>query len=188
MSKRRNVNSILKNFIAHAREFRESPAWGALPDNARRVLDRLELEHMRHGGSENGKLPVTYSDFVKAGIRRASVSLAIRQCEKLGFVEITKRGGRSISDVRCPSHYRLTYVFGRSNSIPSDEWKRIKTDEEAREALRAAAPEPQKAGRENGTGAGRENGTRAGRESGTPTLGAKAELLTTSMGMGSKYA
>ena len=32
---------------------RESPAWHHLPDKARRILERLELEHMRHGGDSN---------------------------------------------------------------------------------------------------------------------------------------
>jgi hypothetical protein len=80
---------------------------------------------MRHGGAENGALPCTYSDFVGHGIRRASVSLALRQCTALGFLEITHRGGRSISEHRNPSRYRLTYINGRHTSaIRTDEWKR----------------------------------------------------------------
>jgi hypothetical protein len=139
---RRKNNSIVGQFVAHSREMRESPAWAAVPDNARRVLDRLELEHMRHGGAENGSLPCTYSDFVAHGVRRASVSLALRQCEALGFLEITHRGGRSISEYRDPSRYRLTYLNGRGQSaIKTDEWKRIETDEDAKAALKRAAEE-----------------------------------------------
>jgi hypothetical protein len=75
-------------------------------------------------------------------VRRASVSLAIRQCVALGFIEITRRGGRSISDVRRPSLYRLTYVFGRRDqSGPTDEWKRITKQEQAEAALERAATE-----------------------------------------------
>src|SRR3954447_23862008 len=99
--------SIQGNFVAHRREMRESAAWRNLPDNARRILDRLEVEHMRHGGAENGALPCTYSDFVAAGVRRASVSLAIRQCVALGFLVVTHRGGRSNAEYRNPSRYRL---------------------------------------------------------------------------------
>jgi len=166
MSKtRRKNNSITGQFIAHPRELRESSAWLALPDNARRILDRIEIEHMRHGGAENGALPCTYSDFVGHGIRRASVSLAIRQCTALGFLEITHRGGRSISEHRNPSRYRLTYINGRHTSaIRTDEWKRITTEQEAIAALQHAAerPKPKKAGRASVTGAGRASGTRAG--------------------------
>jgi hypothetical protein len=198
LSRKRKVNSILKNFVAHPRELRESPAWRALPDNARRVLDRLELEHMRHAGSANGRLPCTYSDFVKAGIRRASVSLAIRQCVALGFLEITRRGGRSISDVRPPSLYRLTHVFGQSDPGPTDEWKNIASEDHAVVALQKAATQrnyetqavakPKKAGRANGTPWSPENGTprkaAAGRANGTPSAVANAELLSTVSGEG----
>jgi hypothetical protein len=92
MSSRRKPNKIAEQFIAHTREMRESIAWRYLPDNARRILDRLELEHMHHAGGENGRLPCTYADFARAGIRRRSVSLAIQQCEALGFLEVTNAG------------------------------------------------------------------------------------------------
>jgi hypothetical protein len=170
---RRKNNVIAGQFIAHPRELRESPAWMALPDNGRRVLDRLELEHMRHGGAENGSLPCTYSDFVRHGIRRASIALAIRQCEALGFLEVTHRGGRAVSEYRTPSRYRLTYINGRHTSaIRTDDWKRIATGEDARAAIALAAEaknhstqagfrraKPKKARRDSASGAGRENGT-----------------------------
>src|SRR5262245_36039997 len=54
-----------------------SPAWRALTGNAMKIVMRILLEHLRHGGIENGKLPVTYSDFVKFGVRRNSVREAI---------------------------------------------------------------------------------------------------------------
>src|SRR5215207_11211757 len=107
---RRKNNQISGQFVAHSRELRESAAWRALPDNARRVLDRLELEHMRHGGAENGSLPCTYADFERAGIRRASVALAIRQCVVLGYVQVTTQGYRGAQGFRQPSLYRLTYI------------------------------------------------------------------------------
>src|SRR5215218_3524336 len=110
MSRKRKVNSVLKNFIAHSRELRVSPAWRALPDNARRVLDRLELEHMQHAGERNGTLVCTFDDFAKNGIRRRSVSLAIRQSEVLGFLETTRKGGLGKGKTHLPSQYRLTYV------------------------------------------------------------------------------
>lgn len=130
------ANSLTASFVAHTREMRESIAWAHLPDNARRVLDRLELEHMRHGGAENGSLPCTYADFEKAGIRRASVALAIRQCVALGFLEVTSKGYRGGGDIRKPSLYRLTYVVGcGKSSAPTDEWRRLRSDEVADGAL-----------------------------------------------------
>ena len=151
---RRKNNSIVGQFVAHPRELRESSAWLALPDNARRILDRLEIEHMRHGGAENGTLPCTYSDFVLHGLR----------------------GGRSISEFRNPSRYRLTYINGRGMSaIKSDEWRRITSADAATAALQRAAEEKnhatqairrmaklKKAGRASVPGPGRAIGTKFG--------------------------
>jgi hypothetical protein len=63
-------NKISGQFTGHLVEMRESPAWWVLNLAERRLLDRLELEHSHHGGVENGRLIVTYGDFVKARISR----------------------------------------------------------------------------------------------------------------------
>lgn len=135
-------------FIAHTLDMRRSPAWRALPDNARRVLDRLEVEHMQHAGTNNGQLVCTYNDFAKAGLRRASIPLAIRQATELGFLRITYLGGRAVADVRQPTRYRLTYPPGTSRLVrgsdvreeisPTNDWKFILTDEDAAAALARA--------------------------------------------------
>ena len=38
-----------------------------MPLVARQLVDRIEIEHGRHAGYENGRLPVTYEDFEKYG-------------------------------------------------------------------------------------------------------------------------
>lgn len=166
---RRRRSAIAGAFVAHTKDMRESYAWRHLPDNARRLLDRLEIEHMRHAGAENGRLICTYADLAEHGIRRASVPLAIRQCVELGFLRISGQGQRSISSFRAPSLYVLTYLGGCGDSpVPTNDWLRIKSDTDAAAALlRAAAlrnlgtqprkrtskapSEIQKAGRENAT-------------------------------------
>jgi hypothetical protein len=72
----------------------ESPAWKALSLNARRVLDRIEIEFGKHRGKPetNGELIVTYDDFVKYGICRRLVRPAINEVVALGFVRITRAG------------------------------------------------------------------------------------------------
>ena len=67
----------------------KSPAWSVLSLSARRVLDRIEIEHADHGGYDNGRLPVTYDDFEHYGIHRHSIAAAIRETVALGFAEIT---------------------------------------------------------------------------------------------------
>jgi hypothetical protein len=142
LAKRRN--RIGESFIAHPKSMRESWAWRLLPDNARRVLDRLELEHMRQGGAMNGELKCTYTDFEEAGLRRQSVALAIRQAAALGFVEITRKGYKTAAEFRVPSLYRLTYVYNadaRRQGMPTNEWERIAGKQQAEAALQTACAE-----------------------------------------------
>ena len=76
----------------------------------RRALDRIELELMAHGGAENGRLPVTYIDFKKWGVRPDSIAGTIRALEALGLIEITRHGYAGAAEKRAPSLYRLTSV------------------------------------------------------------------------------
>ena len=70
---------------------KKSPAWRAMPLAARQVVDRIEVEHGLHGGQLNGKLPVTYDDFEKYGIRRMSIAFGIRAAVALGWLDICAR-------------------------------------------------------------------------------------------------
>jgi len=142
MTRRRN--SIDGQFVAHTIEMIGSPAWSVLSLSARRVLDRIEIEHADHGGNENGRLPVTYDDFERYGIHRHSIAAAIRETVALGFTEITERGRAGNAEFRSPHKFRLTYFHVR-RAPPTHEWQRIKTVEEAQALATAARREaPQK--------------------------------------------
>ena len=117
-----------------------SPAWSVLSLSARRVLDRIEIEHCDHGGNENGRLPVTYDDFECYGIHRHAIAPAIRETVALGFAEITERGRAGNAEFRSPHKFRLTY-FPAWRAPPTNEWQRIKTDEEAQAWAKAARRE-----------------------------------------------
>jgi hypothetical protein len=121
---------IAGQFIAHRVEMLRSPAWRALNFAARRVLDRLEIEHAEHGARENGSLVCTYDDFKRWGIRRGSVSAALADLIALGFLEVTQQGRMAAADFYIPSKYRITYLNTRAAG-PTDEWGKIATDEEA---------------------------------------------------------
>jgi hypothetical protein len=121
-----------------------SPAWRALSLSAHRVIDRISIELMHHGGADNGRLPVTYDDFEKYGIHRHSIAPAIREAAALGFVEITKEGRAGNAEWRRPHLFRLT--FARSDNERSDgthEWKNISKEDapliavEARKGVQA---------------------------------------------------
>jgi hypothetical protein len=130
-------NSIDGQFAAHTIEMIKSPAWSVLSLSARRVLDRIEIEHADHGGYDNGRLPVTYDDFERFGIHRHAIRAAIQETVALGFSEITERGRAGNAEFRSPHKFRVTY-FPVGRAPPTNEWQRIKTVEEAQTRARAA--------------------------------------------------
>lgn len=109
----------------------ESPAYRVLSLAARRVLDRIEIEHGRHAGLENGRLVVTFQDFEDYGVDRHAIAPAINECVTLGFIEITQKGRSGNGEYRKPNMFRLTYL-----PVPpmkaTDEWSRATTIEEAK--------------------------------------------------------
>lgn len=142
---KRKSNQLEGPFIAHALEMRLSPAWRAASSEVRLLLDRLEVEHAANGGAQNGQLVVTYDQFAEWGLRRASVAAALREAVALGFVEVTRRGRRAYGGAKVPSTYRLTYIAGRRASpSPTNEWRRLKTLDEARAALSASSLPPKR--------------------------------------------
>jgi len=133
----RGKNKIGGQFAPRLVEMLESPPYRALSLSAHRVLARIEIEIANHGGNDNGKLPVTFADFEAYGIERHAIAPAIRECEVLGFVEVTKRGCAGNREFRHPSLYRLTYRH-LNRADPTHEWRHIKTIEEAQMIARQA--------------------------------------------------
>jgi hypothetical protein len=133
-------NQISGQFRAHTIEMIESPAWGALSLSGRRVIDRIEIELAHHGGNDNGRLPVTFEDFIEYGIHHNAIAPAIREAEALGFIRVTERGRGGNSEYRQPNKFFLTFAYGRGShaSPPTHDWRKIKTLEEAEEIARAA--------------------------------------------------
>ena len=109
------------NWVGHKIEVIASPAWRILSLSARRVLDRLEIEHADHGGAENGRLIVTFNQFVEFGIDRHAIGSAIRELEALKLVEVTERGSGGTSEHRRPSRYRVAYLNVHHRDKPTDD-------------------------------------------------------------------
>jgi hypothetical protein len=74
MSKRQKAKTIDEPFILLRLSMLSSPAFMVLSLAARRVLTRIEIEHMQYGGKENGNLTVTYDQFEDYGIHRHSMA------------------------------------------------------------------------------------------------------------------
>ena len=138
--KLRQKKKIEGQFAPRTIEMLWSSAMRVLSLSGRRILERLECENAAHAGTENGRLPCTYADFMRFGIDRHAVAPGIREVVALGFVEITEKGRAGNREFRSPSLYRLT--FCHTDHEPTNEWKRIKTAEEAEEIARHARSTP----------------------------------------------
>src|SRR5271169_4393218 len=140
MNKRyRRRNAIGGQFAARKIEMLESRAYRVLTRSAHQVLSRIEIEHARHGGVENGELPVTYDHFVEYGVHRRMIAPAIRELVALGFVEVTQRGGGGNADLRRPSLYRLTHRPAKGEyGDGTHEWRKVETTNMAGELAKGA--------------------------------------------------
>ena len=99
----------------------DSVAYWALKPIEARILAVIEIEHMRHGGVENGRLIVTRRQFEKRGIHKDAIAPGLRALEALGFIEIMERGVAGVGDHVQAHRFRLTYV----QPNPTDEWRKF---------------------------------------------------------------
>lgn len=117
----------LTSWIPHRLELLLSPAWRHAPRPLKNILERLEIEHLRHGGTRNGELYVAYQQIVEHGVSRRSIRAALALGQKLGLIEVFQEE-ESRRDIRPPNRFRLTYVPARGKSAPTDEWKGVSED------------------------------------------------------------
>jgi hypothetical protein len=96
-------------FAGRLCEMLESPAHRVLSLAALRVLARLEIELMHHGGNENGHLTVTFRQFEDYGVPKHSIAAALGELVALGFIEITERGCAGNAGYGKANQYRLTF-------------------------------------------------------------------------------
>ena len=110
-------------FVWFTKDMLESVAFRALSGNARKVLDRILIEHMAHAGTENGNLVSTYDQIVKYGVRRQSIQACLNELNYMGFIRVKK--GWAFRGNHPPSRYRLTWL-GTADGLPAtNEWKSI---------------------------------------------------------------
>jgi hypothetical protein len=128
------MSRISGAFVPHGLALIESPAWRSLSREVHLLLARIEIEHMRHGGKENGGLVIPYTDLERyiSGHRRM-ITRALRDAEALGLLEVS-RGRAGKGEHKAPSKYRLTYL-STPDQKPTNEWAAIKTIDEANARL-----------------------------------------------------
>lgn len=118
----------------------ESPAWDAMPLAARRVMERVVLEHMAHGGTRNGELVVTYDDFARYGLSsRRATATGLRAAEALGFIDVTARGRLCYGGARVASRYGLTWLPRCDGTPASNRWEAIVDRHHARNVVKESS-------------------------------------------------
>ena len=113
------------------RDLLHSPAWLAMSDQCRKLIDALMAEHADHGGLENGSLMAPYDMLQARGMRRGNILDTVIEAEALGIVD-PMRGARSYGSRRAPSRYRLTWLGTPDGLMATNEWKSIKTADDAK--------------------------------------------------------
>jgi hypothetical protein len=118
-----------ERWLWHPHSLLESSSWRTRSLHCRKLIEFLELEHIRHGAVENGRLLAPYSQLEKAGIGRRYIFNAIREAESRGLVRVD-RGGRKGTVMVEVSRFRLTYYWQRFRANdtwdwrpPTDEWR-----------------------------------------------------------------
>lgn len=124
----------LTNFVPRRHEMLRAPAWQSMPWPLHKLIERLEIEHLSHGGQENGHLFVPFSQFEAYGISRRRIRALLELGAALGFLEVRRDPEATSWDIRPPNAYRLTYLPEKGKKAPTDEWRSI-TEDRADELL-----------------------------------------------------
>lgn len=141
-------NQIAEHFAWLSIEALELPAYRVLSLSGHRILARLQIEHAHHGGRDNGRLPVTFQDFEDFGIHRHSIAPGIREVAALGFARITQHGRAGNAEFRIPNMFALTHLPTENGQVvATNDWRRIKTLEEALSVAEAARKAPARYGK-----------------------------------------
>lgn len=126
-----------EGFVWFTRQIMRSSAFRAMSLNARKLVDRVLIEHMDHGGAQNGELIVTYADLVDWGIRRNSIPPAIAEVVALGILEHRPGRASHIAGKGHPQVFRISWL-PTGDEPPSTKWCAFTTIEQANKVAKAA--------------------------------------------------
>jgi hypothetical protein len=113
-----------EGFIWVTKEMLCRPNWYKLSVNARRVVERVCIEHLAHGGTENGRLIVTHHDLRAYGISPRHIADAIREAEAFGWIDV--RRGERIAGKPKPSTMALTWQpLAEPKQPANDRWRKV---------------------------------------------------------------
>jgi hypothetical protein len=152
-----------ENFCYLTGELINSPAWKAQSIHCRRLIDFLMLEHLNHGGKENGFLKAPFAQLQASGIGRRYIAPAIREAEALGLLRV-RHGALRALQLSALNLFRLTFYHSKETNdaggvywiAGTHEWKRT-TSERATTVKKSrprSAPPKKKPGAQGGTETG----------------------------------
>jgi hypothetical protein len=130
-------NKIQEPFAAYPIAMLDSPAWRVLSRAGHQFLARLAIEQWQHGGKIGDGLPLTHEQLQEYGMHPDSTAPAMRECEALGLAKRLKQGRGGNSEYRQANEWRTTFLQSR-DSLPTDEWRKIETVEEAKRIAKEA--------------------------------------------------
>ena len=129
-------HKIEGQFVPLTEKLLDSKAWAAAGTHVRRLIDFLMIEHLRHGGQENGKLKAPWRQLCDFGtgarIPERFLADTIEEAIALGLVD-AQRGSR-----RLASTYALTWLHLHDGTPPSNRFTECDV---VAEAVIAAAKE-----------------------------------------------
>ncbi|MGD9879963.1 MAG: hypothetical protein AB7F22_09170 [Reyranella sp.] len=94
----------------------DSDAWRTLSINARRFIDFLMSEHIRHYSKKNGQLLAPRRQLEQFGIGARHVSGAIEEAVGVGLVDVKRGVGKR------PNHYALNWLALHDGTQPEARW------------------------------------------------------------------
>jgi hypothetical protein len=140
-SRFRKMNSppVGEPWLWLTKEILESFAWRALSSAGQKVVSRVGVEHLAHGGCQNGSLPVTYRNFEQYGIGPNSIYPALAEAMELGLLERMEAGSQAWGEMKGrPARYALGWLPHHDGKPASDRWRRFNSLAEARKAASGA--------------------------------------------------
>ena len=109
-----------EQFVWLTRKLLESDAWRSQTIHTYRLIHFLLLEHLRHGGQENGRLKAPYRQLYAFGIGARFAVQAIAHAEGLGLIVCNKAGMRTVTT------FRLTWYRDRDGQPATNEWQQYR--------------------------------------------------------------
>lgn len=113
-----------EGFIGEPMSLLESPGYRALNFPALKILGFLKLEHVRHGGTENGRLMAPYRQLEALGISARKIKPALVMLEAFGIIALTSNGSRMGGRPNAAT-YALTWLPTCDGLMPTETYKNV---------------------------------------------------------------